>query len=100
MEQKRERWEWEVDENGYKGLASGANYILYPESELSDYGLSSREWCDVSDEHARMIAAVPELLDLCYKVASLNRDAGEIGAGMLAQIVDQAHAAIAKATQP
>lgn len=31
------------------------------------------------------------------RVAALNRDAGEIGAGMLASLVDDARAAIAKA---
>ena len=48
---------------------------------------------------ARLIAAAPELLNLAERVARLNRDAGRIGAGMLAHLIDEARAAIAKATQ-
>jgi hypothetical protein len=50
-----------------------------------------------SDNHAHLLAAAPELLEVCEKVAALNRDAGEIGEGMLCQLVDAACAAIAKA---
>lgn len=51
----------------------------------------------VSSAHnARLIAAAPELIALAERVARLNRDAGEIGAGMLAGLVDDARAAIAK----
>jgi hypothetical protein len=48
--------------------------------------------------NARLFAAAPELLNLAERVARLNRDAGEIGAGMLAYLIDEARAAIAKAT--
>lgn len=43
---------------------------------------------------ARTIKSLPELLAICRRVASLNPDAGEIGAGMLRQLVELARAAI------
>ena len=50
--------------------------------------------------NARLIAASPEMLKALQRVASLNPDAGEIGAGMLKTIVHEARSAIAKATIP
>ena len=40
--------------------------------------------------NARLIAKAPELHALALRIARLNRDAGEIGAGMLASLVDEA----------
>lgn len=40
--------------------------------------------------NAHLIAAAPELADLCEMVARLNPVAGEIGAGMLANMVEKA----------
>lgn len=42
------------------------------------------------EANARLIAKAPELHALALRIARLNRDAGEIGAGMLASLVDEA----------
>jgi hypothetical protein len=47
------------------------------------------------DARLRLEAAAPQLLALVQRVAALNRDAGEIGAGMLASLVDDARTLIA-----
>ena len=46
--------------------------------------------CRESEANARLIAKAPELHALALRIARLNRDAGEIGAGMLASLVDEA----------
>jgi len=43
-----------------------------------------------------VFAAAPELADLCEMVARLNPAAGEIGAGMLANMVEKARNILAK----
>lgn len=51
-----------------------------------------------SERDAGPISAVPELLDLAMRVSKLNTNTNEIGSGMLAELVQRANAAIAKAT--
>lgn len=53
-------------------------------AEVRDLG---RGQCEAD---ARLIAKAPELHALALRIARLNRDAGEIGAGMLASLVDEA----------
>lgn len=48
------------------------------------------------EANARLIATSPELLELANRVASLNPDVGEIGPGMLAQLVSDARRIVAK----
>lgn len=59
---------------------AGPGYL----AELRDLG---RGHCEAD---ARLIAKAPELHALALRIARLNRDAGEIGAGMLASLVDEA----------
>ena len=49
-------------------------------------------------EDAKLVSAEPDLLAVCCKVANLNPEAGEIGEGMLRQIVSAAQEAVSKAT--
>lgn len=97
-------WTWMIGRNGFRHLMDGDDYILTPESYLGDYGLSCIEWCDVSDEHARLIAAAPGLLktleDLRDWLALLAiADADDVFRSAPDRF-DEIQAAIALATQP
>ena len=52
---------------------------------------------DKIDKHFTLCEAAPDLLALAERVARLNPNCAEIGAGMLAQLHADAVAAIAKA---
>lgn len=51
-----------------------------------------------AEANARLIAAAPELLRVAELAATLNTQTNHIGSGMLAELVERARAAIAKAT--
>lgn len=53
---------------------------------------------DEAKANARVAACGPEFLLLARKIASLNPNAGEIGDGMLAQIVAESRRLVEKAT--
>lgn len=85
-----------------------APWAATPESNGKEWGVDAGRWgiCICADApgsgtaeaNARLIAAAPELLQLAIRVSMLNKNCHEIGAGMLASLVDGAAAAIAKAT--
>lgn len=57
-------WVWKQSDCGeheslvVSGTLNG--FVLWPETELGSYGLSSREWCEVSEANARLIATILE----------------------------------------
>lgn len=92
-------WSW-VKRDGefaylrYEHPEGGGEYVLSPESEQSDYGLSSRETVDVSEANAALIAAAPEMFE-ALKAVLADDEFCEL---LTAEREQQARAALAKAT--
>ena len=92
---------WSIHDNGkyQHGLAWGGYWQIDAEFDA----VACNQYCyanadeKTSISNAMLIAASPDLYDVAEMVSRLNPDAGEIGAGMLAKIVDRARKAIAKA---
>ena len=80
----------------YQPYGQDSNYMLIFCSSREGEGDNLRGYC--GEPNARLISAAPELYTLAYRVSMLNRDAGEIGSGMLASLVDEATHLVAKAT--
>lgn len=53
---------------------------------------------DTMDKVATLMQAAPDMLHLIKKIAMLNENAGEIGAGMLANLIQSAREIEKKAT--
>lgn len=88
-------WEWIKGRGGYRVLVDGEETILSSDDEIAEYTTDHViSWVDVSDEHARLIAAAPDLL------AALVLCFGEPGLCITDGTIANARAAIAKATQP
>lgn len=57
-------------------------------------------WVELAErmqDHSRLIGAAPDLYAFAQRVARLNQDAGEIGPGMLAQLVADARRIVGEA---
>lgn len=79
-------------EDGMEVLTHDAESICVVKHYGDPYN-SKRE-----EANARLIAAAPELLRVAELAATLNTQTNHIGSGMLAELVERARAAIAKAT--
>lgn len=66
-ETTHQAWEWEKSRSSYKALSCGGEDIL----RADEYAGSA--WIEISDEHAREIAATPELL----RIAELVKEAAQ-----------------------
>lgn len=58
-------WFWALDNSDRctSLMRSGSgDYVICPQADVSDYGLSVSPWNDLSEEDAHLIAAAPELL--------------------------------------
>ena len=67
-------WFWALDRQNQPTslMQSGpGNYVICPQADISDYGLSVNPWNDVSEADARLIAAAPELLDAAVELDRL-----------------------------
>ena len=59
-------WFWALDRQDQRTslMRSGSgDYVVCPQADVENYGLSVNPWNDVSDEDARLIAAAPDLLE-------------------------------------
>lgn len=66
------RWFWALDKDNQPTclMRSGSgDYVLSPQVEMKDYGLSVHCWNDVSENDARLIATAPELLQALIELA-------------------------------
>lgn len=106
-----ERWYWTETSGNcpqmlMRSLNGGApDYVLIPQVDLSDYGLSLNPWVDISKKDQRLIEATPLLLMALRTIERVGRDLKDSGwggyqdgyAAGLKEAADIARAAIAAA---
>lgn len=66
-------WFWAEDSKGRRTnlMRSGSgDYVVSPQYDVADYGLSVDMWNDVSDEDAALIEAAPDLVEALQDVVN------------------------------
>ncbi len=96
-------WFWtETHGQAVALMAAGGKWVADPQCDISDYGLRSFHWTDVSEEDAALIAAAPDLLEALQNYVGLFDNAiyrrQLSGDGLYDETVRVARAAIARAT--
>lgn len=74
-------WFWAQDASGQNTALrerGSGDVILHPQADIGDYGLSVNCWTDVSDDHARLIAAAPDMLEALEAQESASEYAAQL----------------------
>lgn len=77
-------------------MAAGGKWVADPQCDISDYGLRSFHWTDVSKDDAALIAAAPDLLEAALALVQAD-DARSNVQPLYERACELARAAVARA---